>query len=177
MKHVLWVVGAMFVVGCDLVTSWMYEDTHGSMSAEQVVEAYLTTAFNLSSVDEKHLLMKFTGGKLKAALAGATEETMKKAYVDARYQLQSFSILDRVDRTPRVTEITFLLTYQDLPDGETDFAKAPTIETENTLMLEKEEGLWLITDVLGQKSLFDFPETEDSEIKGSLPAGEPSSSE
>ena len=155
------------LLGCDVMKKWIYERNHSEMSAEEVLESYLTIAFNMESVSEKEKLMGLTGGKLKAALAGATAETMQKAYIDPRYELKSFSIVDRTDRTPRVTEITFLLSYLDLPEGETDFKKAPSVETENTVMLEKEKGVWLMTDVLGQKSLIDFPVTSENEIRAS----------
>jgi len=48
------------------------------MTADQVVEAYLNIAFNMESVEQKSLLLEYATGALKDAIAGATEETIKK---------------------------------------------------------------------------------------------------
>ena len=85
-----------------------------SMSPEQVVEAYLQVALNMKDVSERDHLMEFTTGNLKHAIESASPETIKTAYVDRRYNLLNYSVVERRDRTPRETEITFQLTYNDL---------------------------------------------------------------
>src|SRR4051812_9055175 len=88
--------------------------TRSEMTAEDVVEAYLNVALNMEKVEQKKLLLEYATGPLKDAIAGATDETFKKAYLDRRYQLQRFALVSRKDNTPRETEISFHLTYKEL---------------------------------------------------------------
>lgn len=151
---------------CFLLTacSSMCSKSHEEMSAEEVVEAYLDLALNIGDISEKDELMEFTTGNLEAALAGADDETFKIAYVDRKYKITRFSLLERRDRTPRETEITFQLTYKDIPEGASDPSSAPEVVTENTVVVIKEKGKWLVREVVGNKTTFDFPTSELSKI-------------
>ncbi|NRA44689.1 MAG: hypothetical protein HRU09_07020 [Oligoflexales bacterium] len=144
--------------------STMCSKSHEEMSAEEVVEAYLDFALNITDVSEKEELMEFTTGNLEAALAGATDETFMTAYVERKYKITRFSLLERRDRTPRETEITFQLTYRDIPEGSNDIKDAPEVTTENTVAVIKEKGKWLVREVVGNKTTFDFPTSELSKI-------------
>jgi hypothetical protein len=129
------------------------------MSAEQVVEAYLDMALNMKSIDQRDQLLELTTGSLNAAISGASDEAIQKAYVDRKYNLKKYSLIERRDRTPKETEITYELTYNEL-NGETDPNTAPMVTTENIVAAVKEKGLWYIRDVLGNKTSIEFPVTE-----------------
>ncbi len=43
-------------------------------------------------------------------------------------------------------------------------AEAPSVTTENTVVLIKESGSWLIRDVVGNKTSIDFPVSDESKI-------------
>jgi hypothetical protein len=127
------------------------------MTAEQVVEAYLNVALNMEKLEQKALLLDYATGELKDAIAGASDETMKKAYLERRYTLKRFTLIRRQDHTPRETEITYQLTYNELPEDVSEESKAVTVTTENTVQLVKEKSLWFIRNVIGSKTSFDFP--------------------
>lgn len=131
--------------------------TRGDLSPEQVVEAYLDIALNMSNVDQRDLLLTYTTGNLKDSIRKASKETIQRAYVDREYEIQSYSVVERRDRTPRETEITFQLTYLDMGEEKTDKANAPVVTTENTVSALKKDSVWYIQDVLGNKTSIDFP--------------------
>jgi hypothetical protein len=138
-----------------------------SMTPEKVVEAYLNTALNMKSVSERDLLAQYTTGRLKDAISSSSEETITNAYIKRHYELESYAVIERRDRTPRETEITFRLKYADLGSGDTkstDVSSAPKVQTENTVALIREKGAWFIRDVIGAKTSIDFPVTQDSQI-------------
>ena len=147
----------------------MCSKSHEEMSAEEVVEAYLELVFNMESSDEKDSLLEYTTGELEAAIAGATDSAIMEAYIKPRYMLKRFSIVERQDRTPRETEISFQLQYKDLPEGETNFEEAAEFSTENKISVIKENGKWLISEVLGNKTSIEFPITELSKIEVAPP--------
>lgn len=163
MKRFPWIVAVMVltIAGCTRGCG----KTRGDMTPDQVVEAYLDIALNMSDVDEREVLMEYTTGNLKEAIAGASEETIRKAYIDRSYKISSYSVVERRDRTPRETEITFRLEYLDLgTNKDIDESKAPKVTTENTVSVIKESGIWLIRDVMGNKTSIDFPVSEESQI-------------
>lgn len=138
-----------------------------SLPPEKVVEGYLNVALNMRSVSERDDLMQYTSGRLKEAIASATEETIINAYIKRHYDLESYAVIERRDRTPREAEITFRLKYKDLGTGEArpaNAADAPTVQTENTVALIREKSTWYIRDVIGAKTTIDFPVTVDSQI-------------
>ncbi|MBP6218459.1 MAG: hypothetical protein KA436_07730 [Oligoflexales bacterium] len=143
--------------------------SHSKMGPEEVVEAYLNIALNMNHVSQKYELMEYTTSNLKAALAGATDETIMEAYIDRQYKFERFSLVGREDITPRETQISFQLAYSELPH---DHEKKPdgseaedtAITTENTVSLTRENGMWFISDVVGNKTAFDFPISELSRI-------------
>ena len=84
--------------------------------------------------------------------------------------------MQRRDRTPRETEITFLLVYKETRKGE-KASEAPTVSTENTVAVIKEKEMWRVRDVVGAQTTFDFPLSAASLIKarpgGTLDSGSP----
>ena len=138
---------------------------HASMQPEEVVEAYLDVALNMSSISEREKLLSFTTGNLKEAIAKASDATIQAAYVSKNYHLERYSVVERRDRTPIETEITFELVYRELAaSSDKNPADVAQITTENTLRVVKENKLWLLDDVLNKKSSFDFPLAMKSEI-------------
>jgi hypothetical protein len=155
----------MMITGC----TGMCGVKRASMTPSQVVEAYLDVALNMNDVGDRDVLAEFTTGNLKAAIESASPETIRTAYVDRKYQIVSYSVVEQRDRTPRETEITFQLTYHDLGVNAKDAPKdaadnAPKVTTENTVSVIKKNGLWFIRDVLGNKTAIDFPVSADSQI-------------
>lgn len=159
---------SLVITGC---TSMCSGGNRKEQTPEQVVEAYLDVALNMKSVDEREQLVQFTTGNLKAAIEAASPETIKAAYVDRRYNLLNYSVVERRDRTPRETEVTFQLTYNDLGADLKNAKDAPKVTTENTVSVVRENGVWYIRDVLGNKTSIDFPVSEESRITAKAGGG------
>ena len=151
----------MFLASC----SKMCGTSRSDMSPEQVVEAYLDTSLNMNDIKEKQRLLSLTTGNLQNALASASNEIIEQAFINKHYQLERYSVVERRDRTPRETEITFELVYRNLGEKRsTPTDESPKITTENTVSVIKEKGLWRIRDVLGKKTEIDFPVREAEKI-------------
>ena len=162
MKRQVWslLVATLAIVGC----TKMCGIKRSGMTPEQVVEAYLQVALNMDSVNDRDILLDYTTGNLKNAIESAAPETIKAAYVDRKYTLKTYSVVQRNDRTPRETEIVFQLEYLDHGTTSNTDETAPTVTTENTVSVIKEGGTWYIRDVVGNKTGIDFPVSEDSKI-------------
>lgn len=156
----------LILVGC----SKMCSSGRNDMTPEQVVQTYLDISLNMTKVSQKQELVKLTTGNLKNALVQAPDDIVTAAFIKQNYKLERYSVVERRDRTPRETEITFLLTYRNLgPNKKADPETAPKTTTENTLSVVKEDGAWFIRDVLGKKTSIDF--LLDEEIKAAPGAG------
>jgi hypothetical protein len=169
-KRVLTLRVALVLLACVSFTACVRScgSERGSMPPEKVVEAYLNTAFNMKNLAERENLIQYTTGRLKDAIVSASDEVVVNAYINRHYELEAYSVVERRDRTPRETEITFRLKYKDLGSAEQrpkDTAGAPTVETENSVALIKEKGAWFIRDVIGAKTRIDFPVSVESEIR------------
>lgn len=134
------------------------------LSPEEVVEQYLEIALNMTSIDQKKALLFFTTGPLNAAIRGTDDETIRTSYLEKNYALDRYTVVERKDRTPRETEITFELAYRDLGDKSVKLEDAVSITTENTVSVVRSDGRWMIQDVLNKKSSFDFPTSQASVI-------------
>ncbi|MBP9708727.1 MAG: hypothetical protein KBD78_13900 [Oligoflexales bacterium] len=141
------------------------------LTPEAVVERYLEVALNMTEIQEKQNLLQITTGALKAAISSASEDVIRQAYINRAYKMQSYSVVERRDRTPRETEITFILSYRDLGEKASRSAEAEsaTITTENTVVVVREDDRWLIREVLGHKTTIDFPVSADSQITARAP--------
>lgn len=156
------VMAALILSGCTRSCGGGHKD----MTPEQVVEGYLDVAFNMTDVNQRSFLLEYTTGKMRAAIESVSDETIKTAYIDRKYKIQSYSVVERRDRTPRETEVTFRLEYQDLgADKSLTSDSAPKVTTENTVSVVREKGYWLIRDVLGNKTAIDFPVAPESRIE------------
>lgn len=156
------ILSALFlVVGC----SGMCSKSRSEFTPEEVVQSYLDLSLNMQSLDEKIAIINLTTGNLREALEQTSDEVFMDAFIKKNYKLQSYSIVERRDRTPRETEITFLLTYKNLGE-EREIAEedAAEIKTENTVSVVRTRGAWAIQDVLGKKTTIDFPISKPTEI-------------
>jgi hypothetical protein len=156
---------ALFLSGCTNMCSGDRRD----MSPEQVVEAYLDIALNMTEIAQKDLLYDYTTGNLRESIEQAADEVIQRAYVERRYEILSYSVVERRDRTPRETEITFQLEYNDLSKELAASEIPPKVTTENTVSVVKKDQVWMIRDVLGNKTSIDFPVSEDSKITAKAP--------
>lgn len=154
------ILSFLFLVGC----TKMCEPGREDLTPEQVVQLYLDISLNMTKVEQKKDLIMLTTGNLKDALVQAPDDVINQAFIKQNYKLERYSVIERRDRTPRETEITFSLVYLSLgPDRKADPATAPKTTTENTLSVVKEDNAWYIRDVLGKKTSIDF--LLDEEIK------------
>ncbi len=143
----------LLLIGCTKMCSSGRE----SMTPEEVVQAYLDISLNMTEVGQKKELMKLTTGNLKNALEGASDDVISSAFIKQNFKLDRYSVVERRDRTPRETEITFTLSYRNLgPDKAVKLENAPQTTTENTVSVVKRDGAWYIADVLGKKTSIDF---------------------
>ena len=142
-----------FFTGC----ASMCGRARDAMTPEDVVEMYLDISLNMTKVEQKQELLKLTTGNLKNALESASDDIVNQAFIKQGFKLQKYSVVERRDRTPRETEITFQLTYKNLgPDRAIKIADAPQTTTENTVSVVRSDGAWYIRDVLGKKTTIDF---------------------
>ncbi len=174
-------LSCLFLIGCTKMCGQGRED----LTPEQVVQLYLDISLNMTKVEQKQDLMLLTTGNLKNALVQAPDDIITKAFIKQNYQLERYSVIERRDRTPRETEITFSLVYLNLgPDKKVKPTDAPRTTTENTLSVVREGGAWYIRDVLGKKTSIDFlleeqikaapgPGIDEPEPVEEAPAAEP----
>ena len=132
---------------------------HMDMSPEDVVEAYLDIAFGMTDVSQRIDLARYTTGLLRSEILSVKDEVIRKAYIDRKYKLLSYAVVERQDRTPKEVEVTFQLSFKVLGDAGnlTPEAKAPTMNNENTVRVIKVNQKWMIDEVLGKKTTIDFP--------------------
>lgn len=143
----------LLLSGC----STMCQKSHTRMSAEEVVEAYLTKAFNMNSVNEVVDLIALTSGNLKQALEEADASTIDRIFVQSKYTVEQFLFVERKDLTAREVVITYNLSYQRIPPAAaTTTTDKALIHIENSLSLIRKEGAWFITDVIGGQTTIDF---------------------
>jgi len=165
MRHWRIILVALFITGC----TNMCGGDRREMSPEKVVEAYLDIALNMTKVEQKDLLLDYTTGNLRDSIEQAPDEVILRAYVERRYEILNYSVVERRDRTPRETEITFQLEYNDLSKELAATDIPPKVTTENTVSVVKKNQVWMIRDVLGNKTSIDFPVSEDSKITAKAP--------
>ncbi|SMF34568.1 hypothetical protein [Pseudobacteriovorax antillogorgiicola] len=158
------IVSFLILAGCTSMCGKGRKD----LTPEEVVQAYLDISLNMTDLGQRVQLLNLTTGSLHAAIEKASDETVSKAFIDKRYHLEAYSVVERRDRTPRETEITFVLTYRDLGNNPDQApAEAAQITTENTVAVVKYKGAWAIRDVLGKNTTIDFPTQQGAEIKPS----------
>lgn len=145
----IFIVVMLVTVGC----TTMCGKKHHDMTAKEVVEAYLTKAFNINSVQEISDLIAFTAGNLKQALEEADAVTISKVFVERQYYVKDVAINNQKNLTPREVEITYELQYREIVADQLSDA---LLTVTNTLNLLKREGAWYITDVIGGETTIDF---------------------
>jgi len=137
------------------------------MKPDKVVEEYLDTAFGMTDIAQKDLLLSYTTGKLRNALQSATDEKFTEAFLKRKFKLVSYSIVERNDISPNDVEIVFELKYRNTFDTKGSEAEAPLVTTENTVrVVRKKQKVWFVEDVLSADTTIDFP--LGSIVKGDL---------
>lgn len=135
--------------------------SRADLAPEDVLREYLDVAFNMQSVSDKAKLMAFTSGPLEESIASSSDEEIRKAYVQKRYKLERYSLVEKRERTPRETEIVFEVVYKNLasegPGDQLKETEIPTVKSETTVLLVKKRKSWYLYDVLNKKTTFDFP--------------------
>ncbi len=61
----------------------------------------------MEDVTQRQDMLEYLTGPLAEATALATDEQLTESYIKPRYRLERFTVVERRDRTPRETEITF----------------------------------------------------------------------
>lgn len=136
-----------------------------SMTAVQVLKRYVEVSTSMTDLEQRETLLAYTGGALRAALEGATDEEITQDFIARKFDLDSFAIVTRRDRTPREVEITFRISYYDRKDLAPE-DEPPLVATTNTVTLFKENNMWSITDVIGHEDTeIHFGVTTDSHIR------------
>lgn len=135
------------------------------MTPLQVLESYIEVSTSMTDLGQRDALLTYTSGPLQAALEGATDEDIANAFIARKFDLDSFSVVSRRDRTPREVEITFHISYYDrenLQEGD----EPPLVSTKNTVTLFRENNIWSITDVTGSEDTeIHFGVTTNSRIR------------
>ncbi len=128
------------------------------MSPDKVVEEYLDTAFGMTDMGQKELLLSYTTGKLRNALKSATDEKFEEAFLKRKFKLESYSIVERTDISPNDVAIVFQLKYRNNFDKQEGADESPLVTTENTVrVVRKKQKVWFVEDVLSADTTIDFP--------------------
>lgn len=158
-------LGKFFLLslGVTACVSWC-ETSREDLTPLEVLERYIEISTSMTDVEQRETLLSYTAGNLRASIEGATEQAIRKAFIERKYSLDSFSLVSQRDRTPRETEITFYISYYDhqgIEEGE-----EPTlVALKNTVTLFRENEMWSITDVHGvEDTELHFGVTKDSQI-------------
>ena len=164
MKKFKWktILISFFITSC----TTLCEKRHEDLSAEEVVKIYLNTALSMTRLEERNILLDLTKGRLNQAIATATDETIKEAYLKKIQVLEKFQIIETNQKTPRESEITFQLIYKEPFKGKQEKKELVRITTQNTVLMIKEDKKWFIREVVGNKTSIDFPVSELSIIRG-----------
>ena len=154
LKYLLNIILLFSFVGCTKTCSTRERE---AMTPEQVVQKYLDISFSMNTIDDRAKLVNLTIGPLREQLETVPDISIAEAFVDKRYLLEEYELVERRDRTPRETEITYRLVYKNLENGTVSPANAPKIETNNTVSVIRYKGAWAIRDVIGKQTSIDFP--------------------
>lgn len=147
----LWLMTGCGVNMCDPIRS--------EMSPEDVVEAYLKTAFNMKKLDQRKHLLEYTTGGLKASLVAATDATIKALYLEKQYHVDNLYIASPQYKTPVECEVSYNLSYREDFDTGLPGKKSSQFEVkaDSTVSLLKEDAGWSIQGVVGKRSQVAFP--------------------
>jgi len=154
LKYLLNIILLLSFVSCTKTCSTRERE---AMTPEQVVQKYLDISFSMNTVDDRAKLVNLTIGPLREQLETVPDISIAEAFVDKRYLLEEYELIERRDRTPRETEITYRLVYKNLENGTVSPANAAKIETNNTVSVIRYKGAWAIRDVIGKQTTIDFP--------------------
>lgn len=123
---------------------------------EDQLYSYITTAVNVTRMEQRQELTELATGPLKAALVNASDDSFKKAYIDKRYDFRTFEIIQRKEiEDKNEIMIDFRLVYRSWQSGEPE-ERAPVIDTTNRAFLVYEHGRWAIARIENVESSYDW---------------------
>jgi hypothetical protein len=116
-------------------------------SPEERLHKYISTAVNITVLDQKQELAELTSGSLKESILNATESVFKKAYLEKRYEFKSFEIVNRVEVAgKKQVALDYKMVYRSWIAGEVQ-ERAPLQEIVNRANMIYENGQWVISRV------------------------------
>ena len=101
------ILGQLRSLGCFLVIFSVIgcvqtcESERLRMAPDKVVEEYLDTAFGMTDIAQKDILLSYTTGKLRNALQTATDEKFAEAFLKRKFKLISYACLLYTSPSPR----------------------------------------------------------------------------
>lgn len=100
-------------LGLTACVSWC-ETSREDLTPLEVLERYIEVSTSMTDVEQKEVLLSYTAGNLRSSIEGATDQAIRRAFIERKYSLDSFSLVSQRDRTPRETEITFYISYYEI---------------------------------------------------------------
>ena len=149
----------LLLSGCGVRMCGSSRDT---MLPEDVVKSYIEAAFNMTTLEEKSLLISYTTGDLKSALLKTSDDTIEEIYMKKKYEMETLDIASAQYKTPVECEVSYNLSYQENFEQNESSTKPLrlVVKAQNTVSLLKTEEGWFIEGVLGKKSQVVFPYIE-----------------
>lgn len=120
---------------------------------ENQLHTYITRAVNASVPDDRDGIIELTADPLRAALANLSPTDFKKAYLDTKFEVQTFEILQRQDLSEKEIHMDFRIVYRSWTAGEVP-DRVPTVDTRNRAILKYEFGRWALANVESLESNF-----------------------
>lgn len=145
----------MMAVGGFLVTTGC---TGGGCSRldippEEQLQSYIERAVNVTLPEDRERIVELTADPLKSALTNLSASDFKKAYIDTKFEVQTFEVLQRADTGEKECEIDFRIVYRSWLPGENP-ERAPLVDTRNRAIMQYEYGRWALANVESLDSEF-----------------------
>lgn len=108
----------------------------------KVLESYITTSFNASSIQDKKKMEELLTGDTKNRLVAWSDEQFLKAFVEAKKKFSGLKVLETKKVNDQEVALTYELSYQ---DG--DSPKAAQVTQRKLCTVVQIEGAWKIKEV------------------------------
>lgn len=142
-SRVVVLVCAFLFVGCGPVRC----GTRVDVAAEQQLQNYIDLIVNITRMDQREELESLTTGEFRDGLTSASPEAFKKAYLDQRYEFESFEVVGKTETTPgRELELEYRVKFRRWMTGE-DKTRSPFQELRNVATMKYTNGHWAIAKI------------------------------
>lgn len=84
----------------------------GNLSAEQVLEAYVTLAMTARSVSDKKDLVNFTTGAARESLVAMSDDDFQKEFIDKKFKLIKFATKDKRVKNENELSLVYQITFE-----------------------------------------------------------------